>query len=188
MLAVRWCARATTTDGYTMGTEAMDRHTDARAMEPRAMGKHDNDDAQLDAWFAAMPPVAAMGIRSAGHDGEVLRLVAPLDANVNDKACAFGGSLASIMTLACWGWLMLRVRATGATTDVYVADSQLRYLLPLYGDLHAEVRLAEGQDWSAIVRSLGERGRARATMRARVIGADGAVAATMDARFALMGS
>jgi hypothetical protein len=38
------------------------------------------------------------------------------------------------------------------------------------------------------VRSLAERGRARATMRARVLGPDGAVAATMDARFALMGS
>jgi len=28
-------------------------------------------------------------------------------ANVNDKDCAFGGSLASLMTLACWSWLTL---------------------------------------------------------------------------------
>jgi len=152
-----------------------------------ATGMSTTRDAQLDAWFAAMPPVAAMDIRSAGHDGEVLRLRAPLAANVNDKACAFGGSLASIMTLAGWGWLTMRTLEDGRKVDVYVADSQVRYLLPLFGDLLAEARLAHGQDWTTIARSLAERGRARATMRARVLGPEGAVIATMDARFALMG-
>jgi thioesterase domain-containing protein len=158
---------------------------DATCME--TTGMETTRDTQLDAWFAAMPPVAAMGIRSAGHDGEVLRLFAPLAANVNDKACAFGGSLASIMTLAGWGWLTMRTLEDGRKVDVYVADSQVRYLLPLYGDLRAEARLAQGQAWPAIARSLAERGRARATMRAQVLGPDGAVCATMDARFALMG-
>lgn len=145
-----------------------------------------DEDQMLDGWLAAMPPVAAMQVRSAGRDGDVLRLHAPLSANVNDKACAFGGSLASAMTLAGWGWLMLRAREAGLKADVYVADSQLRYLAPLYGDLQAEARLAEGQDWAAIQRSLAERGRARATMRAQVLGPDGAAVATMDARFALL--
>jgi thioesterase domain-containing protein len=153
-----------------------------------AMAMATDEDAVLDGWLAAMPPVAAMGIRSAGRDGDVLRLRAPLAANVNDKACAFGGSLASAMTLAGWGWLMLRLREAGLGAGVYVADSQLRYLAPLFGDLLAEARLAEGQDWEVIRRSLVERNRARATMRAQVLGPDGAVVATMDARFALMGS
>ena len=50
--------------------------------------------------LAGMPPVAAMAIRVAGYEGTRLRLRAPLAANVNDKDCAFGGSLASLMTLA----------------------------------------------------------------------------------------
>jgi thioesterase domain-containing protein len=142
----------------------------------------------LDGWMDAMPPVAAMQVRTAGDDADaaVLRLRAPLSANVNDKACAFGGSLASIMTLAGWGWLMLRLHAAGHAAAVYVADSQVRYLAPLYDDLVAEARLAEGQDWDAIARLYASRGRARATMSSRVLDAAGAPVATLDARFALL--
>ena len=66
---------------------------------------------ELDACYRAMPPVAAMGIESAGWDGQRLRLRAPLAANINDKGTVFGGSMASIATLAAWGlrgWLAPR--------------------------------------------------------------------------------
>ena len=72
-----------------------------------------------------------------------MQLHAPLDANVNDKGCAFGGSLAGVMTLAGWGLLTLKLEEAGLEGEVYVADSQLRYLKPLYADLQAEARLPE---------------------------------------------
>jgi thioesterase domain-containing protein len=102
-----------------------------------------------------------MQIRAEAFDGDSLSLLAPLAANVNDKDCAFGGSLASVMTLAAWGWLMLRTAEAGQVADVYVADSQIRYLSPLYSDLRAVARLAEDEDWGATLRCLAERGRAR---------------------------
>lgn len=141
--------------------------------------------AELEGWLAAMPPVAALAIRAESFEGDVLRLSAPLSANVNDKGCAFGGSLASLMTLAGWGWLMLRCAQAGQPAEVYVADSQIRYLAPLYGELRASARLAEGEDWPAILRCLAERGRARAVMQAEVVDAQGAPVATLAARFAL---
>ena len=140
---------------------------------------------ELDRLLAAMPPVAAMAIRCESFDGEELRLAAPLAANVNDKDCAFGGSLASVMTLAAWGWLMLRTAQAGQPVEVYVADSQIRYLAPLYGDLRAVARLAEGEDWDATLRCLADRGRARVAMQAHVLGENGAPVATLAARFAL---
>jgi thioesterase domain-containing protein len=140
----------------------------------------------LDARLQAMAPVAAMRIRAHGLDGEVLRVSAPLAANVNDKGCAFGGSLASVMTLAAWGWLMLKLDEAGLTAEVYVADSQIRYLAPLYDDLYGDARLGPEQDWPAILRALRERRRARATMQARVIDASGNGVATLSARFALI--
>jgi thioesterase domain-containing protein len=140
---------------------------------------------ELDRLFAAMPPVAAMAIRAEDFDGEVLRLSAPLAANVNDKDCAFGGSLASVMTLAGWGWLMLKAAEAGVVAEVYVADSQIRYLSPLYADLHGSARLAAGQDWPATLRCLADRGRARATIQAEIAAADGTPVATLTARFAL---
>ncbi len=140
----------------------------------------------LDDLLTAMPPVAAMQIRTSAFRAGCLHLRAPLAANVNDKKCAFGGSQASVMTLAAWGWLMLKLRESGVSAEVYVADSQIRYLAPLYDDLHSEAHLAEGQDWSTILRLLGTRKRARAMMVAQMRNARGETVATFHARFALL--
>lgn len=141
---------------------------------------------ELNAHYEAMPPVAAMRIRATAYDGDCLRLHAPLASNVNDKDCAFGGSLASIMTLAGWGLLTLRLGDAGIDSDVYVADSQIRYLRPLFTDLEAEARLAADVDWDAVLRAWRERGRARASIVSRVLGPDGAPVAELTARFAAL--
>lgn len=144
------------------------------------------DDAlvHLDAHYQGMPPVRALGLSIAGFDGERLRLTAPLAANVNDKGCAFGGSLASLMTLAAWGRVWLGLHAEGLEADIYVADSHLRYLAPLYDDLQAEAMLAEGADWAAFVAALRSKGRGRVELAARVLLPDGAPATVFTARFA----
>lgn len=141
---------------------------------------------ELDACYRAMPPVAAMGIHSAGWDGQRLRLRAPLAANINDKGTVFGGSMASIATLAAWGLLTLKLGEAGLKAEVYVADSQLRYLKPLVADLGAEAWLDEGTDWDAFLRSYRERGRARAQLVARVTGPDGDTVAEFTGRFAAL--
>ena len=142
--------------------------------------------AELNRQYAAMPPVAAMAMRATAFDGERLVLHAPLAANVNDKGCAFGGSLASAMTLAGWGLAVLALRAVGQRADVYVADSQIRYLAPLYDDLVAEATLADGETWPAVLDRLQARGRARTAVVARARDATGTIVATLEARFALM--
>jgi len=144
-----------------------------------------NPAATLDPLLAGMPPVAAMQVHALDLSEGVLRLRAPLAANVNDKGCAFGGSLSGVMTLAGWGWLMLAAQQAGLPSEVYVADSQVRYLAPLYEDLVAEARLRGDQDWPAIARTLAERRRASATLQCAVRAADGVVVATLEARFAL---
>lgn len=141
---------------------------------------------ELDACYRAMPPVAAMGIQGAAWDGQRLRLRAPLAANINDKGTVFGGSMASIATLAAWGLLTLRLGAEGIKAEVYVADSQLRYLKPLVADLGAEAWLDEGTDWDAFLRSYRERGRARAQLLARVTDPEGATVAEFSGRFAAL--
>ena len=104
----------------------------------------------LDAHYRSMPPVAAMDIAIAGRDVEAdtLTLRAPLALNVNDKACAFGGSLVSLLTLAGWGLVTLRCHQLGIDADVFVADSEIRYLAPLYADLRATAALADGSGWA----------------------------------------
>lgn len=139
--------------------------------------------AWLDAHYQAMPPVAAMGLTLVGYDGDALRLHAPLDRHVNDKGCAFGGSMASLMTLAGWGLFALRVRAAGLDADVFVADSSFKFRQPLFADLAVEAWRAEDAGWETVLAALRAQGRARVFIAASVRGPDGAVAAESHARF-----
>lgn len=138
----------------------------------------------LDAHYRSMPPVSAMDIAIAGREGDTLTLRAPLAANVNDKDCAFGGSLVSLMTLAGWGLVTLRCRQLGIDADVFVADSEIRYLAPLYADLQATATLADGIGWTAFDEALRRRGRARVRIAANVPLPAGGIATTLRAGYA----
>lgn len=138
---------------------------------------------QLQAHLSAMPPVAAMGIQVARYEAGSLTLEAPLAANVNDKDNAFGGSLASLMTLAGWGWVSLQLQLAGLQADVYVADSQLRYLKPVYEALRADAAPADPAERDTFLATLRQRGKARLGMAAQVRLAGGEVAATFAGRF-----
>ena len=138
---------------------------------------------ELREYCRGMPPVAAMQVEVEGMRGDALRLTAPLSANVNDKGNAFGGSLTSLMTVAGWGLVTLKLRLAGLKAEVYVADSQIRYLAPLYGDLVAAAVFAEGQAWDLFVDTLVQRGRARIQVDARVLLPEGGLATTLSGRY-----
>src|SRR6476620_1347174 len=142
----------------------------------------------MQALYAAMPPVAALQLRIAGFDGDALRLEAPLAAHVNDKGCAFGGSLASLMTLAGWGLVTLRLQQLGFAAEVYVADTQLHYRAPLFADLQATARLAEPDAWTGVLERLRDRGRASVRIAACVTLPDGGIAPECEARFVAVAS
>jgi len=130
-----------------------------------------------------MPPVAAMQIRVAEYADGVLSLRAPLAANVNDKGNAFGGSLSSALTLSGWALVTLRLRLAGFDADVYVADSHVRYLAPVYQDLHAQAQAADEDDWAVFLATFAQRGKARIDVVARQPGEAGKPAAELSGRF-----
>ena len=129
-----------------------------------------------------IPLTAAMGLQAGAFAGDTLQLRAPLAPNANDKGCAFGGSLASLMTLAAWALIELRLEARGARCEVYVQDSGIDYLAPVWGELQVTARLAEGQDWAAFFAALDARGKGRLTLLAQADHA-GVPATRMRARF-----
>lgn len=138
---------------------------------------------RLEHKLLGMPPVRALQLNIAAYDGEILTLRAPLAANVNDKGSAFGGSLASLMTLAAWGLTNLKLDEGGFGAEVYVQDSQLRYLKPLYDELRIEARLTAGQDWNEFLATYRARGKARAQLLAEARDAQGAVVTAFEGRF-----
>jgi thioesterase domain-containing protein len=131
-----------------------------------------------------IPLTRAIGLRVLDADAGSLTLGAPLPPNVNDKGSAFGGSLASLLTLAGWGLVRLKLGEAAAEADIYVQDSVLRYSAPIFGDLRVRAHLAEGESWHGFIKALDNRGRARVQIEAAALLDDGRVATTLEARFA----
>ncbi len=130
-----------------------------------------------------IPLTRAMQLTLRDYDGDTLTLAAPLAPNVNDKGCAFGGSLVSMLTLAGWGLVVLKLRSLDRDCDVFVQDSQVRYLAPVWSDFAATARLGDGESWDEFIATLQQRGRARAAVECRVPLDDGRDACTLQARF-----
>jgi thioesterase domain-containing protein len=130
-----------------------------------------------------IPLARAMALELGDYDGERLRLTTPLAPNVNDKGCAFGGSLVSLMTLTGWGLVELALRQRGEDCDVYVGESTVRYLSPVWSDFAAEAEPAEDANWDVFFATLANRGRARIAVTSHVPGEPGKPAATLAAQF-----
>lgn len=108
-------------------------------------------------------------------------LSAPLAPNVNDKGCAFGGSLASLLTLAAWGIPRLATWDAGIAADIYVRDSTIRYRRAVWTDFTIEAA-AEPSALDAFLAALVDSGRGRIELDAWVA-ADAGRAAELRAHF-----
>jgi len=89
----------------------------------------------------------------------------------------------SAMTLTGWGLVELELRMRNLDCDVFVGESTVRYLEPVWNDFVSEARLADGADWPTFFDTLAARGRARIEVTCRVPGTGDKPAATLEARF-----
>ena len=137
----------------------------------------------LAAHFAGMPPVAAMQPRIEHVRDGRLRLSAPLQANINDKGCAFGGSLCSLMTIGAWGLVFLELEQAGIDADIYVADSRVRYLKPVFEDIVVDATFDDAGERASLVDTLHKQGRASVRLKSESLLADGGVAAAFAGRY-----
>ncbi len=137
----------------------------------------------LTAHFVGMPPVAALQPALAGWRDGHLRLSAPLEANVNDKGCAFGGSLVSLMTIAGWGLVFLELAEAGIEADIFVADSRVRYLKPVFEDIVVEATFDDAGERAGLVDTLHKQGRASIRLKSESLLAEGGVAASFVGRY-----
>ncbi len=112
-----------------------------------------------------IPMARAIDLHIEACDGDTLSMTAPLAPNVNDKGCAFGGSLASLMTVAGWALVVLALEARGLACDVFVARSEIAYRAPVWQDFRAVATLADEAGWDPFFARLGQRGKAHIDLR-----------------------
>lgn len=106
-----------------------------------------------------IPLTRAMGVRveAAGAGGVVL--AAPLEPNLNHLGTAFGGSLATLATLAgyCVLWLALEDREG----HIVVKNSEIAYRRPVTGELRAACRAPSAEALAEFRERYAAAGRAR---------------------------
>lgn len=151
------------------------------SVDPRLAELRDGLEREL---LADIPLARAMQLRVHGYDGQRIHLRAPLAPNSNDKGCAFGGSLASLMTLAGWGLTRLQLQQQGHDAiDIYVRDSKVRYLQPVWGEIDVFACAAADGGLTDAAGSLARFGRVRSNVHCQVELPDGTPAATLDGCF-----
>jgi thioesterase domain-containing protein len=132
---------------------------------------------------AHIPLVAQMQAKVASLDQAGLTLTAPLAPNINHERTAFGGSLASLMILACWGYLWSSLDE-GRGLRIVVKDGHLDYLKPVTDTLEAHCAPADAQALVKFRDTLARRGKARIELKAEMQ-QGGTVAARYAGSFAV---
>jgi thioesterase domain-containing protein len=132
---------------------------------------------------AHIPLVTQMQVTVAGLDAAGLTLSAPLAPNINHERTAFGGSLASLMTLACWGYLWLLLEGE-AGLHIVVNEARVSYLKPVTGELNACCPPPDAAELEKFQGMLARRGKARIELNAEMRQA-GMVAARYVGSFAV---
>jgi thioesterase domain-containing protein len=131
---------------------------------------------------AEIPLTRAMGVRVVRADHNGLVLGAALAPNLNHKQTAFGGSLNSLATLACWGLIQLLVRDYGQTITVVIQESSVQFLKPVTHDFEALCPPPPPAVHEKFLRILERKGRARLELEA-TIHSDGDVALRFRGQF-----
>lgn len=138
----------------------------------------------LHAYLAdAIPLYRAMEATVAGAGTGSVTLLAPLAPNTNHQSTAFGGSVASLATLACWGWLWVLLRDAGIDARLVVARSEIDYLKPVLTALNAKCDAPDAMVTRAFLDGLARKSRARIELEAVVTDDAGTVCARFVGRF-----
>lgn len=135
----------------------------------------------LNAQLARIPLALAMQISVVAAGAEAVRLRAPLAPNVNDKDCAFGGSIGALLMLTGWGLLSVQMRLAGEDCGIYIQDHALQFLKPGWGELET-VALADPLQASKLPMQFRQRGRGRTAVQAE-LHSNGVCCARMQARY-----
>lgn len=130
-----------------------------------------------------IPLTKAMGLQVAESNAQRLVLEAPLDKNVNHLGTAFGGSLHTLPTLACYAGLWTLLREAGIDGHVVVKHSEAFYRSPVTGTIRAVCVRPAAPLVQEFIRDLQRHKKARMELSAVVEGTNGTPAVEFTGSF-----
>ncbi len=91
--------------------------------------------------LAEIPLARCMALEVESLSASAIRLAAPLEPNRNDKGTGFGGSIASLMTLAGWSLLHQHLEPGQPPAALMIHKSELNYQAPVTGRMTVETTI-----------------------------------------------
>jgi thioesterase domain-containing protein len=120
------------------------------------------DPLRLQSYLAQHIPIAgAMGVRVLESEPGRVVLEAPLEPSINHLRSAFGGSVASLATLAGWCLVHVQLREVELEADIVIQRSTIEFSAPAQADFKATCALADPDAWTRLCRAVTRHGRGR---------------------------
>ena len=116
-----------------------------------------------------IPLTQHMGIEVSCYDGQALQIKASLEKNINHRQTAFGGSIASLATLAAWGWLYLQFYERNIPGRIVIQQSTINYLHPIDADFITSCKDVDTVEFDRFLIMLNKKGVARIHLDSEVL-------------------
>lgn len=144
------------------------------------------DARELEAYLHDRIPLSrAMAVAVVEAGPERVRLKAPLSPNINHRDTVFGGSAASLATLAAWSLIHVRLHSEGLAGRIVIRRGITSYDRPMADEFTATAISPDDESWAKLKAALarGRPGRlhATATLECR-----GAKAGTLEGEFVVL--
>jgi thioesterase domain-containing protein len=132
--------------------------------------------------FDHIPVSKHIGVRVEHADTESVRLIAPLEPNLNHRMTGFGGSISALAILAGWSILWCRLHERTGGHNIVIQRNSIEYLAPVTADFTAICVAPSSSQWKRFERTFDQRGRSRIELDVEVKVAE-TLAATFVGRF-----
>ncbi|MFO1407920.1 MAG: YiiD C-terminal domain-containing protein [Steroidobacteraceae bacterium] len=144
------------------------------------------DARELEAYLHDRIPLSrAMAVAVVEAGSERVRLSAPLSPNINHRDTVFGGSAASLATLAAWSLIHVRLRLEGLSGRIVIRRGTTSYDRPMADEFTATALAPAADEWAKLKAAL-QRGRPGRLHASATLECRGAKAGTMDGEFVVL--
>ena len=115
-----------------------------------------------------IPLSNAIGVKIKHKSSAGVTLTAPLELNRNHLETAFGGSLTTLLILACYAWLFDKMDHSGIQCHVLIQEGQTKYLLPVKEDLVAICKRPDERKFQKFFEGFMRKGVGRINLEATI--------------------
>lgn len=135
------------------------------------------DTTSLEAYLHKHIPISEqIAARVEEVNTDLVRLSAPLAANINHAGTAFGGSISMLAILAGWSLVHCRLSNLNIEHRLVIQCNEIDYLKPSANHFSAEAFLTDLDAWPVFLETLSKKGRARLSVSCNIL-CDGLITA-----------